>query len=143
MRTSGALLLLLILLFGAVPPAAAQDPPPRIPLFVVDLHGVVPMFPSDSVQLAASRGLSSAAQLPGAGLGGDMAVHLYPLKWRAVTLGIGGNLMTARSRQALDPATSTLVPVTEQFTSIAPQVSFNFGTGLGWSYISGGMSNVT
>ena len=142
MRASGALLSL-VLLFGVVPPAAAQDPPPRIPLFVVDVHAVVPMFPSDSVLLAASRGLSSAAQLPGSGLGGDIAVHIFPLRWRAVTFGLGGNLMTGHSRLALDPATSPLAPVTERFTSIAPQVSFNFGTGLGWSYISGGMSTVT
>jgi len=30
--------------------------------------------------------------------------------------------------------------VTERFTSIAPQLSFNFGTGDGWSYLSGGIS---
>ena len=28
---------------------------------------------------------------------------------------------------------------TEQFTSFAPQVSFNFGSGNGWSYLSGGL----
>jgi hypothetical protein len=29
--------------------------------------------------------------------------------------------------------------VTERLTHVAPQVSFNFGTGDGWSYISGGI----
>jgi hypothetical protein len=29
--------------------------------------------------------------------------------------------------------------VTEQFRPLAPQLSFNFGSGNGWSYISGGI----
>jgi hypothetical protein len=29
--------------------------------------------------------------------------------------------------------------VTERLTSIAPQLSFNFGSGNGWSYLSGGI----
>jgi len=125
------------------PSASAQEPPPRLPIVVVDLHGVVPSF-SDDPRLAESRGLNQA-QLPGLGVGGVVGAHVYPFKWRAVTFGIGGQLTVARARRS--PASSdqspALAPVTDRFTSIAPQVSFNFGTGDGWSYLSGGLSTVT
>src|SRR5207249_5692350 len=104
--------------------------PPHLPLFVVDLHANVPRFPSDSQPLADSRGLM-LGELPGTGLGGDVGVHVYPFKWRAVTFGFGGQFTIARSTQTQDASAAvvTLRPVTERFTSLAPQVSFNFGSG--------------
>jgi hypothetical protein len=45
--------------------------------------------------------------------------------------------MTARAH-----ANSLAVPglaVTERYTSLAPQISFNFGSSKGWSYVSGGI----
>ena len=117
--------------------AAAQEPPPRIPLVVVDLRANVPRFP-ESAQLAASR-LLNPSELPGAGWGGDLGVHVYPLKWRAMTFGLGGQMTIARSRQVPDASTS-LRAATGRFTSLAPQLSFNFGSGTGWSYLSGGVS---
>jgi hypothetical protein len=117
--------------------ARAQEPPPPIPRVVVDLHATVPSFPSDPA-LAASRGLS-LAELPGLGFGADFAVHVYPARWRAVTFGIGGRVTTARAHQGQD-ASSGLRPVTERFTDVAPEISLNFGTGAGWSYLSGGIS---
>src|SRR4051812_26487021 len=108
-------------------PVFAQDPPPRIPLFVIDLHATTTAFPDDPA-LAASRGLDPT-ELPGRGFGGDVAIHLFPFRYRAVTFGFGGRLMStqARSNQGLD----TLLPrpVTERFTYLGPQLSFNFGTG--------------
>jgi hypothetical protein len=123
--------------FSVPQPVAAQDPPPPIPRFVIDLHGAVPNFPNDPA-LAASRGLHPA-ELPGRGLGADVAVHAFPIKYRAVTFGIGGRWMTARAHREQDPA-SALRSVTERLTYLGPQLSFNFGTGLGWSYISGGIA---
>src|SRR5262249_6665190 len=105
---------------------------------VVDLHANIAQFPSDSQVLADSRGLN-VAELPGPGFGGDIGVHVYPLRWRAVTFGIGGQVTVARSRQKPDEGTG-LRAVTARFTSVAPQVSFNFGSGTGWSYVSGGIA---
>jgi hypothetical protein len=121
--------------------ADAQDPPPPIPFFVVDLHGVVFPFP-DTPALAESRGIN-AAQLPGTGLGGDVALHIYPFKWHGVTFGIGGRAVRARSHSEPVVLAGETVPrssVTEQFTYVGPQLSFNFGTGTGWSYLSAGIS---
>ena len=121
-------------------PVFAQEPPPRLPFVVVDLHANVPKFPGDA-SLADSRGLTSAAELPGAGLGGgDIGLHVYPLRWRAVTFGVGGQLTRARAQQTpANVSGQILRPVAEHFTTISPQISFNFGSGTGWSYLSGGM----
>jgi hypothetical protein len=121
--------------------ALAQDPPPKIGPFVVDLHATVPRFPQD-LQLAESRDMT-LAELPGSGLGVLVGVHVYPLRWRAVTFGLGGEFATGRSRQTPTAAQTAIRPATERLTTITPQLSFNFGTGNGWSYISGGLGRST
>ncbi|HEY6211081.1 MAG TPA: hypothetical protein VIW45_02300 [Vicinamibacterales bacterium] len=121
--------------------ALAQEPPPKIGPFVLDLHGTVPQFPQD-LFLAESRGLTSIAELPGSGLGIQVGLHVYLVKWRAITFGIGGELTAGRSSQT-PPEGSGNAATTERFRSIAPQLSFNFGSGHGWSYISGGIGQST
>ncbi|MBW8866650.1 MAG: hypothetical protein JF610_04830 [Acidobacteria bacterium] len=129
---------LLALFALASSPAVAQEPPPPpIGPFVIDLHGTFPRFPSDSSQLALSRGLS-VAQLPGSGLGIQVGAHLYFLRVKAITFGVGAEVATGRSSQTPDP-TSTLAPTEEHFSTFSPQLSFNFGNGHGWSYLSGGL----
>ena len=113
----------------------------RVGPFVVDLHATVPRFPQD-LQLAESRDMT-LAELPGSGLGVLVGVHFYPLRWRAVTFGLGGEFATGRSRQTPTTAQTAIRPATERLTTITPQLSFNFGTGSGWSYISGGLGRST
>ena len=129
-----------LVLIGLCPVLAlAQDPPPRIGPFVFDVHGTVPRFGEDP-QLAESRGLA-LGELPGSGLGLHTAAQVYVLTWRALTIGLGGSLTLARSHSSEKPlsAVETARPVTERFTHIAPELSFNFGSGNGWSYFSGGI----
>jgi hypothetical protein len=116
----------------------AQEPPPRLPIIVVDVHGNLPNFP-DTQGLADSR-LLNLAELPGLGFGGDLGLHLYPFTWRQVTFGVGAQLTLAQAHRTPDPGNITLRPVTERFASLSPQLSFNFGSGDGWSYLSGGIS---
>jgi hypothetical protein len=132
----------LLLVIAAAAPVAAQDPPPRIPFVVLDFHAIVPKFPSEDGQLAASRGMN-LAELPGRGLGLHAGLHLYPLRWRAVTFGVGGEVATSRSRQTPGQGVENVRPTEERFRTIAPQLSFNFGTGNGWSYLSGGLGRST
>ena len=132
---------------GATETAFAQDPPPRIGPFVVDVRGVLPTF-SDDAAIALSRGLSQA-ELPGLGLGATAGVHVYLPKIARIVVGLGGEVMISRAHADppgpfIDPLTmkttvSTLRLVTETFKSISPQLSLNFGTGRGWSYLSGGL----
>jgi hypothetical protein len=139
----GALSLFLTLM--AVPPLLAQEPPPRIPPFVVDVHATVPRFPSDQV-LADSRDML-LAELPGHGLGVQVGAHVYPLRWRAVTFGLGGEFASSHSRKtppAPTPTTTILLRAAEEeFRAVGSQLSFNFGKGTGWSYISGGIGKST
>jgi hypothetical protein len=128
--------------FTLLPMAArAQDPPPRIGHFVIDARGSFPLFQKHQ-QLAESRGLTSVSELPGAGLGADAGAHLYLFTWKAVTVGIGGQLTFGRSHASPSPE-SALRPVTERFTALTPQLTLNFGNGNGWSYLSGGIGAAT
>ena len=121
-----------------------QAPPGPIPRIVVDLHGIVPVFPNDNAALASSRFVNdpgrplAVGELPGAGFGGRIGVHLYLFKWKAITVGVGGEVMSARSSSSPPDDTQGFVPVTERLTSGAGQLSLNFGSAHGWSYLSGG-----
>ncbi len=114
--------------------AEAQDPPAPIGPLVADLGGTLPKF-RDDPGLAASRGLSQA-ELPGRAIGLDAGAHVYPLRFGPVTVGLGAQVAVLRSRAK---AEAPLQSVTAHFISVAPQLSLNFGTGDGWSYISGGI----
>jgi hypothetical protein len=139
MKNAGrALAACALLALLAASSSEAQEPPPRIGPFVVDLHGTFVRFP-DEPQLAASRGISQA-ELPGGNFGIDAGLHVYPLRWKAITFGIGGQVTAARSHAQPDPSLGAGArAVTERFVSAAPQVSFNFTGKNGWSYLSGGI----
>jgi hypothetical protein len=141
-RLPGATFWVLLGLVFAAVPVRAQEAPPRIPFFVVDVHGTVPRFPSEDLLLADSRGMK-LAELPGSGLGLQAGLHLYPLRWRAVTFGIGGEVATSRARKTPAKGIEGVRPTEERFRTIAPQLSLNFGTGRGWSYLSGGLGRST
>jgi len=125
------------LAIGSASFARAQEPLPRIGPIVVDLRGLFVRFPSNQ-QLVDSRGLTSLTELPGTGLGGGVGLHVYPLKWKQVTFGIGGEVVGLRAHNSPPADAASLRPVTEKFLSASPQLSFNFGGPNGWSYISGG-----
>jgi hypothetical protein len=128
------LLAVTVVCFAADRAADAQEPPPPIGPFVVDIHGVVPMFPSDP-QTAASRGLVVSDTLPGSGLGLTAGGHFYFAKLLAVTFGVGGELAVGRSHVA---GQTSSPGITDTFTAVSPVLSLNFGSGNGWSYLSFG-----
>jgi hypothetical protein len=105
---------------------------------VLDVRGSTTNF-SVEPELAQSRGLLES-ELPGRGFGGDVALHFYLYKLKVVTFGLGAQVSLARAATSGVTSDQTIVrPVTEQFTSATAQLSFNFGSGNGWSYISGGI----
>jgi hypothetical protein len=124
--------------------AFAQEPPPPLPRVVIDLQGLVPVFPNDAQQLADSRPADqtrplSVSELPGAGVGGRAGLHLYLVKYKGITVGIGGEAMRGSSGSTPVDPTSGLVAVDERLTTLSSQLSLNFGSGHGWSYLSGGL----
>jgi hypothetical protein len=127
----------LAMMLASHTPAIAQEPPPKIGPFVVDVHGTFPHFP-DNAQLAASRGVDQR-ELPGLGFGLHAGAHVYVYKLKAVTFGLGGEITEARAHESAHQfsADDSSRAVTERFSHLAPILSFNFGDGDGWSYISG------
>lgn len=130
--------LLLGLLVAA--PAAAQNSE-RLPWFVVDAHaatvglpqaeGWVPDVAADSVFPGRNWGLSAGA-------------HVYPFRLGVFTFGVGASLITGKGKgeslTITSGSTTRVTPIVHtSITSLAPQVSMNFGRKLGWSYLSAGL----
>jgi hypothetical protein len=111
---------------------------------VIDIRGALPKYgPSDD--LAAPYKVA-AADFPSTGFGLDVGGHWYPFKWRAITFGLGASLLLSSGRKGPVIEGETIVSghdVEVGFDAISPQVSFNFGKGNGWSYVSGGLGTST
>jgi Outer membrane protein beta-barrel domain len=119
-------------------PAAAQTRE-RLNLFTADARLTFPGYEqSDSV--ATSLGVDKLA-LPERGLGLVFGAHLYPLRKGVVTLGLGAELMASKRSSTIEATTTaaTASTVNTRFSAFSPQISLNFGSKQGWSYISGGV----
>ena len=129
-----------VLILAAATPARAQ--PTRRPIggYVVDVRGSVAPF-SRNIELAEARSLAPL-DTPGLGTGFEIGGHIYPLQWKFVTFGVGASFHSSRADQ--QPTEWSPNPdgpsLRKRFTTLAPQLSFNFGGRNGWSYISGGIS---
>jgi hypothetical protein len=132
-------LLVMFLLTGPAAMAHAQEPEP-IGRFAADVRVALPNFPDDAA-IATALSVSSD-NLPGRGLGMSFGMHVYPARMGKVTLGIGGELLLTRASRTLEPATEGGTPgptVDAQFSALSPQVSLNFGSARGFSYVSAGI----
>ena len=127
-------------LFLGAASTEAQDKLPIGP-FVVDVRGALARFSSDPM-IASQLGVPQQ-RLPVLGLGIDVGAHWYPLRFRAITFGLGVRALLSRSSTAPSEEQLKVDPdepvVRTRFDTIAPQLSFNFGGTSGWSYISGGI----
>ena len=122
---------------------AAQDvPAEKLPIarYVIDARVDFPKFKQDAA-IATAIG-AGVLNLPTRGFGIVAGAHVYPLRMGIMTLGIGAEWVSARRSRTLNTGTKTApvdVTVNTRFSSLAPQVSFNFGSRNGYSYISGGI----
>ena len=124
-------------------PAFAQDPQP-LPVVAADLRGFYAGLGRDPVT-ASDLGVAPD-DLPSRGLGGVAGAHLYVLRGRSMTLGVGAEAMIARGRAQRADATTgapTGDPIEQRLVSISPQLSLNFGHRDGWSYLSAGMGRLS
>lgn len=109
--------------------------------FVIDARGAFASV-GRSEELASPRGLQ-VSELPKTVLGLDVGAHVYPVKGK-VTLGLGASLLMVGGTQtpgepvdgAVDAPTT---PGEFRVRGIVPQVSLNFGSSRGWSYIGAGL----
>lgn len=125
----------------------AQGPEPVGP-FAADARVAIPRFTQD-VGVASAIGVDSLT-MPTRGLGLVFGAHWYPVHMGRLTIGLGGELLTSRASRTPDVddvdddeaegAPPVAAPtVNAQFSSISPQVSLNFGSNRGWSYLTGGL----
>ncbi len=133
---SAHLVLLAALL--ASPPGAAQVVRPVSGL-VVDLHGSVAIYDQPG-QVTGPLGVT-VESLPKRGLGARVGVHLYPARVGGVTLGLGAfGLWTRGAATPVNPEGQPTGPTGETtLMSLLPELSFNFGSRDGWSYVSAGL----
>ena len=124
-------------------PAEAQVSE-RIKPLVADARITWVRFKEDA-GIASAIGVTPV-NLPTRGLGFVVGAHWYPLRGSRVSLGVGGEFLRAKDSRSLEPATEGGAegPTVEtRLSSLAPQVSLNFGKRDGWSYISGGVGSAT
>ena len=109
-------------------PAVAQVGPPRPPgPYVIDLRGLTSGMPSSAGFYPL---VTENVNVPARGFGGEGGAHIYLLNLGRSRLGLGASYTIVRA--AADGVTSDV-------RLLAPQISFNFGSANGWSYLSAGL----
>ncbi len=122
--------------FGARTASAQRQEPPGP--FVIDVRGDFAGFTPTDIS-AAPFGLTKT-QMPSRGFGAEVGAHVYPLRRKRLTIGIGGNWLTSRGTKVPDPTVTPRDPtVRQRFEALGTQLSLNFGTSQGWSYVSVGI----
>ena len=140
MRLSAGCVVAVVL--GIAAPAAAQQSATRPGPWVIDVRGVTSRVPTDQ---AFYPPLDPSVLIPARGFGLDAGAHVYLFQVGPSRVGFGAHYAVLRatggSRESTDEEGPTAAPQRAALTMklFAPEVSFNFGSGDGWSYLSGGM----
>jgi hypothetical protein len=112
--------------------AFAQAPEPVGP-YVVDFRGHMAGLP---IEVGWVPVLPTGTVVPSRGFGLEGGGHVFPVSMGPARIGFGAALTVARGTAS---ATVEGTPdVVTKSTTLAPQLSFNFGHRLGWSYLSAG-----
>ena len=119
----------------AATPAAGQSAPGP---WVLDVRAATSGVPGD----AAFYPTLTAAAVPSRGYGADIGGHFYAFTIGPGRVGFGANVLIIRSTAtaaapSADPDSSQRLTV--NLRTISPQISFNFGSRDGWSYLSAGL----
>lgn len=113
--------------------------------YAVDVRVAMPSFAPTDGQ-AQPLGLEKV-QLPRRGLGLELGASVYPIRKGGFALGVGvaytnasGTAKATTAAQAGDETAMANAPeIKTRFNALSPQVSLNFGSRRGWSYIGGGI----
>jgi hypothetical protein len=109
--------------------AQSLTPGPPGPVFVVDVRGATSAIPHS---IGLYPNLPDGGSVPARGFGYDVGGHVYLFNLGPARLGLGVNVIGVRG---------TATDATTTFEILAPQLSFNFGSSDGWSYLSLGAGN--
>lgn len=141
-RPAAAIVLAIAVLLPAASSAQVSAPGP----YVIDLRGAMSGAPGGG---SFYPPVPTAIRVPQRGFGFGAGAHVYAFRIGVARLGFGVDLMRARGTarteaSATGTESTTTAASTGTFhaamtvTTIAPQLSFNFGSHEGWSYLSGG-----
>jgi hypothetical protein len=120
----------------AAAPAAGQTTSAPGP-WVVDVRAATSGVPND----VSFYPTLTSAFVPARGYGIDLGGHVYVFTLGPARVGLGASMMIIRSSGSAPAATEDPVPtqgVTLTLRTVAPRISFNFGSREGWSYLSAG-----
>lgn len=145
MRVAAAVVFLTAALTPAAASAQASAPGP----YVIDIRGAMSGAPGD---VSFYPAVPVAVRVPQRAFGLGLGAHVYALRLGVADLGFGVDMMRARGSAkttASETATSSTggtvaaagagtLTAAMTVTTIAPQLSFNFGARDGWSYLSAG-----
>ena len=138
--------------------ATAQTAPPNPPgPYVLDVRAALSGVPQDSTFFPP---VSTGTVAPKRGLGVEIGGHVYVLSLGPARLGLGASLMRVggastpvvgedeededeEADEGSSAPTTVDAGVHTALTIIAPQLSLNFGSGDGWSYVSAGVGRAT
>jgi len=125
--------------------AFAQSPPGP---YVIDVRGSMSGTPGGA---SFYPPVPVNTLTPQRGFGFGAGAHVYPFRFGVSRVGVGVDVTRARGTAASPATTATTsgsattivgsasaVDAAMTVTTVAPQLSFNFGTHDGWSYLSGG-----
>jgi hypothetical protein len=112
-------------LLGSQAGAQSLTPGPPGP-FVIDLRGSTSGIPT-SIGLYPT--IPEGGSVPSRGFGYDVGGHIYLFNLGPARLGLGVNVIGVRG---------TATDATATINILVPQLSFNFGSSDGWSYLSAG-----
>ena len=135
--------------------AAAQTPvltlePDRPGPYVIDVRGSTVGAPQAAGFYPA---VPTGTLVPSRAFGFDLGGHVYLFQLGPARVGIGADLFRLRGTASPPepvttgsattppptPSAPTTPDITVSVTTIAPQISFNFGGSSGWSYLSAGL----
>lgn len=146
-RTGAAVALTIAVLLPAAASAQVSVPGP----YVVDLRGAMSGAPGSA---SFYPPVTTEIRVPQRAFGFGAGAHVYAFRIGVARLGFGVDVLRARgtavtAASATTTQSTTTAAATETFhaamtvTTIAPQLSFNFGSHEGWSYLSGGYGAAT
>jgi hypothetical protein len=143
---AGVLWLCLSASMGAQTTVGQPPTPDRPGPWVVDIRGATVSLPQDA---AFFPDIPSSTAVPSRGYGIDVGAHVYVLQLGPARLGIGGMLLRARGtaspgkpdedEKPSPTGLATTPDVATLLTTVGPQLSLNFGSRAGWSYLSAGI----
>ena len=158
MRVAAAVVLVVALCTHASAQSITPKPPGP---FVIDLRGAMVGVPQASSLYPA---MPAGTIGPARGFGAEIGVHVYPTHLGPARVGIGATFTEVRGTASTVAGSTTSSSSTSTSTSsssssttttpvvfpdtriwqraVAPQVSLNFGTHDGWSYLSAGYGPV-